>query len=97
MKTLILFLIICSQSFAGDLYLRNNSGHDLRVKVRHSYETVKVNKVLKKPLDNSFHSKIEVIYQNRTVASTEIKPSDRDSRLRVYRKNNAWLIEEDRR
>lgn len=97
MKTLILFLALSTQTIAADLYLRNNSGHDLRVKVRNTYENVKINRVLKTKLDNVFKNKVEVFYQNKVVTSTEISPSNRDSKLRVYRKDNSWLIGPNKR
>ena len=48
-------------------------------------------------LDRVFKSKVDVIYQNRSVTSTEIEPSGRDIKLRVYRKDNSWFIGPERK
>jgi hypothetical protein len=95
-KSLILFLLLSTPTFAADLYLKNESGKELRVKIITKYENLGINKTLKHHLDNVFTSKVEVIYQNRTVTSTEIKPSGRDSKLRVYRKDDKFFLEPQR-
>jgi len=97
MKTLILFFLLSTQTIAADLYLKNESGKVVRVKVRNHYEELGINKTLKHHLNNIFKNKIEVLYQNRAVATTEISPSGRDTKLRVYRKDNAWFLEPERR
>lgn len=97
MKTLILFLLLSTPLFSADLYLRNESGKDLKIKIRNDYHQLRVNGSMKEKLDNVFKSDIKVFYQSGVVASTQISPSSRDSKLKVVFKNNKWLIEEDRR
>lgn len=97
MKTLILFLLLSTPLFSADLYLRNDSGTSLRVKIRNDYHNLDLNKTLRSKLDNVFKSDIQVIYQNKTVASTQISPSGRDTKLRVYKKNGLYLLEIDKR
>jgi hypothetical protein len=96
-KSLILLLLLSTQTIAADLYLKNESGKNVRVKVRNTYEELGINKTLKHTLDKVFKSKIDIIYQNRSVTSTEIEPSGRDIKLRVYRKDNSWFLEPERR
>lgn len=97
MKTLALFLLLSGPLFSADLYLRNESGNDLKIKIRNDYHQLRVGKSMKEKLDDVFRSDIKVFYQNRVVASTEISPSGRDSRLKIVNKNSKWLIEEDKR
>lgn len=97
MKTLILFLLLSTSTIAADLHLKNESGHVVKVKIRNTYKELGINKTLKHTLDRVFKSKVDIIYQNRSVTGTEIEPSGRDIKLRVYRKDNSWFIEPERK
>lgn len=97
MKSLILLLLLSTPTFAADLYLKNESGKVVRVKVRNKYEELGINKTLKHHLDNVFKSKVEIFYQSKVVTSTQISPSGRDTKLRLYRKDNSWFLEPGRR
>lgn len=97
MKTLILFLLLSVQSVAADLYLRNDSGTSMRVKIRNDYHDLGLNKTIKSKLNEVFKSEVQAIYQNRTVASTQVSPSSRDTKLRLYKKNGVYLLEIDKR
>lgn len=97
MKALILFLLLSTSTISADLHLKNESGKDVRVKIGSKYENLNINKTLKHTLDKIFRSKVEVIYKNKTVTSVEIKLSGKDSKLRVYRKDNSWFIGPERK
>ena len=77
----------------GDLYLQNQSGNTVTAKVNRVTKTIAISKTERFGMDSLFTTKVEIFYQNKKVASTTVKPSNKDLRFRIYRKSGVWLIE----